>query len=179
LCRLLRHLRRLLLPHLLRHLLRIHPTQQGSPLTPLSSSPSSLGSPPVARSHPTFPFHYTHLPRVLAESSDAPSTSGAQSNPTYYLRTRPCPSLDFFNPASYNVSAVPELTTYREVGVHPEWQLGMVEEISTLERTGTWELVHLPPHVCPITCKWVYKVKTCSDGTLECYKARLVARGFQ
>ena len=61
---------------------------------------------------------------------------------------------------SYSVSAVPELTTYREAVVHPEWQLAMAEEIAALERTGTWELVPLPPHVRPITCKWVFKVKT-------------------
>jgi hypothetical protein len=54
----------------------------------------------------------------------------------------------------------------------------MVEEIAALECTGTWDLVPLPPHVTPITCKWVYKVKTRSDGSLERYKVRLMARGF-
>lgn len=55
----------------------------------------------------------------------------------------------------------------------------MAEEIATLERTGTWDLVPLPAHVTPITCKWVYKIKTRSDGFLKRYKTRLVVRGFQ
>jgi hypothetical protein len=36
-----------------------------------------------------------------------------------------------------------------------------------------------PPRVHPITYKWVYKVKTRSDGSLECYKTCLVAHSFQ
>ena len=39
--------------------------------------------------------------------------------------------------------------------------------------------VPLPPRTVPITCKWVYKVKAKSDGSVERYKDRLVARGFQ
>jgi hypothetical protein len=55
----------------------------------------------------------------------------------------------------------------------------MAEKIAALEQTGTCDLVPCPPCVRPITCKWVYKIKTRSDGSLECYKARLVTRGFQ
>jgi hypothetical protein len=55
----------------------------------------------------------------------------------------------------------------------------MAEEIVALEPTGTWDLVSPPPDVPPRTCKWVYKIKTCFDGSLERYKARLVAHGFQ
>jgi hypothetical protein len=39
--------------------------------------------------------------------------------------------------------------------------------------------VPYPPRVRSITCKWVCKVKTCSDGSLERYNAHLVAHGFQ
>ena len=55
----------------------------------------------------------------------------------------------------------------------------MAEELAALRRTGTWEVVPLPAHAVPITCKWVYKIKTKADGSIERYKARLVARGFQ
>ena len=75
--------------------------------------------------------------------------------------------------------AVSEPSTYQEAVVSPEWQLAMSEELAALERTGTWDLVPLPPRSVPITCKWVYKVKTKSNGSVERYKARLVARGFQ
>jgi hypothetical protein len=55
----------------------------------------------------------------------------------------------------------------------------MLEELAALERTGTWDIVPLPSNVVPITCKWVFKGKTKSDGSIEPYKARLMARGFQ
>ena len=43
----------------------------------------------------------------------------------------------------------------------------------------TWELVDLPPGSKPIGCKWVFRRKYNNDGTLNTYKARLVAQGFR
>ncbi|KAL0402265.1 UNVERIFIED_CONTAM: Retrovirus-related Pol polyprotein from transposon RE1 [Sesamum latifolium] len=54
----------------------------------------------------------------------------------------------------------------------------MEEELAALERNQTWELVPKPNDVKPISCKWVYKIKRRTDGSIERHKARLVARGF-
>ena len=35
-----------------------------------------------------------------------------------------------------------------------------------------------PPWKFVVGCKWIYKIKTCSDGSIECYKICLVAKGF-
>ena len=130
-----------------------------------------------------FPLHYTRRPRVDDDPSDMPSTSGAPPSPctpVHNLRSRTSlRSPDRYSDSQYGLSAVAEPTSYRDAMAQPEWQLAMAEEIAALERTGTWDLVSPPPGVRPITCKWVYKIKTRSDGSLERYKARLVARGFQ
>ena len=60
----------------------------------------------------------------------------------------------------FTIASLVEPTTYRETAAHPDWQHAMSEEIVSLEHTGTWDLVPLLPHATPITCKWVYKIKT-------------------
>jgi hypothetical protein len=47
-----------------------------------------------------------------------------------------------------------------------------------LEKTHTWDLVDFPCGKFVIGCKWVYKIKTKFDGTIEWYKAHLVAKGY-
>lgn len=53
----------------------------------------------------------------------------------------------------------------------------MQKELDALERTNTWSVVSLPKDKHCVGCKWVYKVKYKHDGTIERYKARLVASG--
>lgn len=54
----------------------------------------------------------------------------------------------------------------------------MKSELDALEQNSTWVLTDLPPGKKPIGCKWVYKIKHKSDGTIERHKARLVAKGY-
>lgn len=124
---------------------------------------------------PSFLHFYTCRPRVVSSTSDVPHSS---SQPTDGLHACLLPHVDRLGfPCAGAV--VLESTSYRNVVIHPDWQLAMAEEIVALERTNGWDLVSLLPCVRPITCKCVYKVKTSSDSSLECYKAHLVTRGFQ
>uniref|UniRef100_H3GJF0 Reverse transcriptase Ty1/copia-type domain-containing protein n=1 Tax=Phytophthora ramorum TaxID=164328 RepID=H3GJF0_PHYRM len=54
----------------------------------------------------------------------------------------------------------------------------MDKELADLQANGTWKLVDTPENVNLVTAKWVYKIKFSSNGELERFKARLVARGF-
>ena len=54
----------------------------------------------------------------------------------------------------------------------------MKEEFDALSKNHTWDLVTLPPGKFVVGYKWIYKIKTRSDGSIEHYKARLVVKGF-
>ena len=41
-----------------------------------------------------------------------------------------------------------------------------------------WEVVPKPEDKSVVSSKWIYKIKHTADGSIEKYKARLVARGF-
>ena len=71
-----------------------------------------------------------------------------------------------------------EPQTYRETSTGSLWQIAMKEELNALTKNHTWGLVTLPPGQSVFGCKWIYKIKTCSDRSIDRYKAHLVAKGF-
>ncbi|KAK8933820.1 hypothetical protein KSP39_PZI015242 [Platanthera zijinensis] len=54
----------------------------------------------------------------------------------------------------------------------------MDEEMSALWANQTWDLSPFSSGQTCVGCKWVFALKQGPDGTVQCLKARLVARGF-
>jgi hypothetical protein len=60
-----------------------------------------------------------------------------------------------------------------------KWISAMQEEMQSLEKNGTWEIVRLPKQKKSIRCKWVFKRKeSLSPSEPPKFKARLVAKDF-
>jgi Reverse transcriptase (RNA-dependent DNA polymerase) len=60
----------------------------------------------------------------------------------------------------------------------PSWKEVMDHKISSLEQARTWTMVPHPTGKNIVGCKWVFRLKRKVDGSIDKYKARLVARGF-
>lgn len=71
-----------------------------------------------------------------------------------------------------------EPRNYGEAREVKEWIRACKEEIQSIEKNNTWVLVDLPPGATPIGLKWIFKIKRNADGTINKYKARLVAKSY-
>jgi hypothetical protein len=72
-------------------------------------------------------------------------------------------------------------TTIAEAYASPDaeyWKDAVRSEMDSITANGTWEVVDKLVCCKPIGCKWVFKKKLSPDGTIEKYKARIVAKGF-
>jgi len=73
-------------------------------------------------------------------------------------------------------------STYKEAEISSEskiWKDVMMEEMSSLYKNDTWELLELPKGKKAIGCKWVFVKKHGSlKGDIVCYKTRFVAKGY-
>ncbi|CAI5462925.1 unnamed protein product [Closterium sp. Yama58-4] len=66
-------------------------------------------------------------------------------------------------------------------GEHKEkWREAMDKELKALEERNTWKVVPIgvARNKTILTGKWVFRVKTKADGTIDKFKARWVVRGF-
>ncbi|KAL1216899.1 Retrovirus-related Pol polyprotein from transposon RE1 [Cardamine amara subsp. amara] len=68
--------------------------------------------------------------------------------------------------------------TYEEAKGIKVWMDAIDAEIEAMVRNHTWDVNDLPSGKRAVTSKWVFTIKYHSNGEIERYKARMVARGF-
>ena len=138
----------------------------------LSHFPTSLSSLSVLDLFP----EEAHIPSVAAP---APPEDHAQDIPPHHstwVKSIPTYLLDYH--CYIALATLHEPHTYREASTDPLWQIAMKEELDALSKNHTWDLVTLSLGKFVVGCKWIYKIKTRFDESIERYKACFVAKGF-
>jgi hypothetical protein len=146
-----------------------------SPVGPDPASPSSLAtqpqvqfaSPPVSGADEHLdadhdddaPLRFRRLDNVLGQA-DTPGLAHRELEERLLLASDAEPA------------------SFEEAMRHECWRLAMLDEMTSIEASGTWNLVELPARAKPIGLKWVYKVKKDASGIVTKHKARLVAKGY-
>ncbi|XP_019460075.1 PREDICTED: uncharacterized protein LOC109359834 [Lupinus angustifolius] len=77
-----------------------------------------------------------------------------------------------------SITTYDEPKTYHRAIKSKDWIQAMRNELPALEQNNTWTSMTLPSDKKAIGCKWVYKLKYNSDGTIEIHTARLVAKEY-
>lgn len=131
-----------------------------NPTPPLTVAPI-LESSPVNSSLPTISSTVLSHHQMVNRAMD----SIRKPNPKYSFHT--VLSNDIVEP-----------TCFSQTNKFPEWRTAIADEFNALQRTGTWTLVPLHSSMNMLPNKWVYRIKGKSDGSIEWYKACLVANGF-
>ncbi|PKU71144.1 Retrovirus-related Pol polyprotein from transposon TNT 1-94 [Dendrobium catenatum] len=175
--------------------------QQSSPLTtPMQALPTQLLLPvsKVQEDHRPAPTNSSNISTTLPPPLESTTTSHSPTripsalNPDkpsikhtiqHHMTTRsktgslkPISRLNLLHHvAPQETQNVP--TSYSEAIKHPEWRHAMSEEFAALQQQGTWDLVTPPSNASILGCKWTFRKKFNSDGTVSRFKARLVAQG--
>jgi hypothetical protein len=153
------------------------PQQQSSPLDASiphespSTDESQVNLEPPLR---ILPNRITRgIPRVSYEPVRTSTPKYPLNNYVSYHRlSKACES--FAN----QLSTVHVPNSVQEAIKDPRWKNAMNEEMKSLQRNATWEVIDLPAGKKPVGCRWIFSVKYKADGDIERFKARLVAKGY-
>jgi hypothetical protein len=78
-----------------------------------------------------------------------------------------------------SIEPLDDQLTLNDALQHPGWTTAMNDELHSIAKNQTYDLVELSLGKRPISAKWVFKTKPGINGQSPRLKARLVARGFE
>jgi hypothetical protein len=144
-----------------------------------SSKPTPSQSTPSSPSPHHLPYHH-HLLNQTHHKPPIPSKPQPRAHPlTTKSRTGSLQPKSYLDFQLYQATLPKcELVTYRQAASDSRWQAAMQLEFDALIQNGTLTLYPRPQLHNVIRNKWVFKIKRKADGSIERFKARLVARGF-
>ncbi|KAF5480179.1 hypothetical protein F2P56_000945 [Juglans regia] len=67
---------------------------------------------------------------------------------------------------------------FKSIAKNPAWLAAMDDEMKALQTNHTWDLVPRPSNTNIVGSKWVFWTKFHSDGSIDRFKAHLVAKGY-
>uniref|UniRef100_A0A2N9HYA6 Reverse transcriptase Ty1/copia-type domain-containing protein n=1 Tax=Fagus sylvatica TaxID=28930 RepID=A0A2N9HYA6_FAGSY len=119
----------------------------------------------------TFPHNDSHtlIPLSVTNHTASPTAHSTASEPSALSE----PSATSTAPPVAPLTSTHSMKTCAKSGIFKP-----KKEYAALQSQGTWSLVPPPPSKNIVGCKWVYKLKHNSDGSISRYKARLVAKEF-
>ncbi|KAK9098456.1 hypothetical protein Syun_025501 [Stephania yunnanensis] len=133
---------------------------------------SSYVSPNSSESNPS---------HILTDSLPSSSPDVIAPHNTHPMITRAkddiCMSKVFVATAADNSDEIPSSTTIALKD--PKWREAMEKEYQALMKIGIWSLVPPTSNQNVMGNKWIFSIKRNSNGSINRYRARLVAKGFK
>ena len=148
-----------------------------------NSEPSHTN--PLISPHHTYPQSSPRSiqpSQLIIHSSNPTQPSQPVTQPSHPMITRAKNGIfkpkQFLN-MSFLCETLLESTTIADALSHPKWKQAMNSKFQALIKNDTWDIVPYIANMNVVTNKWVFRVKYKSDGSVERFKYRLVAKGFQ
>jgi hypothetical protein len=106
-------------------------------------------------------------------------TMESNIQPTKKIFTRPCAQT--YHKANV-VFAILEPLSFMHDALFKEdafeWQKVVQDELASLTKNNMWKLTTPPTNRHAVSSKWVFKIKTKANGSIDHYKACSMSRGF-
>ncbi|KAH9651886.1 retrovirus-related pol polyprotein from transposon RE1 [Citrus sinensis] len=147
-----------------------------------SNSPTTIPTFPSSNSQSEITSHCpsSSAQMPLSHSSTptpVPNTQTKTIVSTHHMITRA--KAGIFKPKAFVTSHNSlKPNTPSEALSDPNWKAAMQAEYDALIKNKTWSLVPMCSDFKVVGCKWVFRTKYNTDGSISKHKARLVAKGF-
>jgi len=120
----------------------------------------------------------TNTIRTMSPSDCSPSSLPSSGSPYPIAHYVNCNNFSLAHRVFLDaIEQEKEPMTYNEAVKDHRWCKAMQSEVDALENNQTWTITSLPAEKKALGCKWVYKIKRKSDGTVERLKVRSVILG--